>query len=75
MNYKNLFILFIFLFGLRAVAQNPHILINSGDKATVLQKIKQEPWAKSVYAEMQKEVDEYVNRHQTDPQWILSRYL
>ncbi len=75
MKYKNLFILCILLLGLQAAAQNPHILVDSSDKRAVLAKINQQTWAKSIYADMQKGVDEYVNRHQTDPQWILSRYL
>ena len=56
-------------------AQNPHILVNSSDKQTVLKKIGQQVWAKSIYSDMEKEVAPYVDRHQTDPQWILSRYL
>jgi hypothetical protein len=56
-------------------AQNPHILVNSSDKQTVLKKIRQQVWAKSIYSDMEKEVAPYVDRHQTDPQWILSRYL
>jgi hypothetical protein len=56
-------------------AQNPHILVTNGDKADVLNKIQQQAWAKSIFSEMQEEVAPYVERHQTDPQWILSRYL
>jgi hypothetical protein len=76
MNYRNLFIICLFILGIfQSTAQNPHILVNSGDKASVLQKIEQQAWAKSIYNEMQKEVTPYADRHQTDPQWILSRYL
>jgi len=75
MKYKNLFILFLLLLGLQAVTQNPHILVDSSDKQAVLAKINQQPWAKSIFDNMKKDVDEYVNRHQTNPQWILSRYL
>ncbi|MBW8330642.1 MAG: heparinase II/III-family protein [Prolixibacteraceae bacterium] len=56
-------------------AQNPHILVSSSDKQTVLKKIENQAWAKSIYSEMEKEVAPYADRHQTDPQWILSRYL
>lgn len=56
-------------------AQNPHILVASNDRADVLNKIEQQAWAKSIYADMNKSVTPYVDRHQTDPQWILSRYL
>jgi len=57
------------------LAQNPHILVSPTDKQMVLNKIDQQPWAKTIYSEMQNEVTPYVDRHQTDPQWILSRYL
>jgi hypothetical protein len=56
-------------------AQNPHILVNSADKEDILKKIDQQGWAKTIFSEMDKEVSPYVNRHQNDPQWILSRYL
>ncbi|MBW8327355.1 MAG: heparinase II/III-family protein, partial [Prolixibacteraceae bacterium] len=76
MNYKNLFIICLFILGIfQSAAQNPHILVGPADKASVLQKIEQQAWAKSIYDEMQKEVTPYADRHQTDPQWILSRYL
>ena len=57
------------------LAQNPHILVNSSDKQAVLKKIEQQAWAKSIYTGIEKKVTPYVDRHQTDPQWILSRYL
>ena len=56
-------------------AQNPHILVNDGDKQAVLKKIKEQPWAASIFDEMSKTVTPYAERHATDPQWILSRYL
>ncbi|OFX30719.1 MAG: hypothetical protein A2W92_18905 [Bacteroidetes bacterium GWA2_42_15] len=67
--------MFIVLF--KGTAQNkfPHILVTDSDKSSVLSKIEQQPWARSIYSEMQKKVQPYADRHQTDPQWILSRYL
>jgi len=58
-----------------ATAQNPHILVNAGEKQAVLDKIKQQVWAKSIFEEIQNEVNPYVERHVTNPDWILSRYL
>ncbi len=58
-----------------ATAQNPHILVNAGDKQSVLEKVKQQVWAKSIFEEIQNEVNPYVERHTTNPDWILSRYL
>jgi hypothetical protein len=59
----------------RAQNSNPHILVNEGDKQAVLDKIKQQAWAKTIFEEIKSKVTPYVNRHETDPQWILSRYL
>jgi hypothetical protein len=75
---KLLFFLFFWLicFTVKlSVAQYPHILVNAGDKQAVLDKVKQQVWAKSIFEKTQNEVDPYVNRHITDTQWILSRYL
>ena len=58
-----------------ATAQNPHILVKAGDKQAVLDKIKKQVWAKSIFEEIQNEVNPYVERHVTNPVWILSRYL
>lgn len=59
----------------RSIGQNPHILVTDGDKKEVLAKIQNQAWAKSIFSEIQNKVEPYVDRHQTDPQWILSRYL
>ena len=56
-------------------AQNPHILVNDADKQAVLNKIKEQVWAKNILEEISQSVTPYVERHATDPQWILSRYL
>ena len=56
-------------------SQNPHILVNDGDKSAVLSKIKDQIWAKSILEEISQTVTPYVERHTSDPQWILSRYL
>ena len=56
-------------------SQNPHILVNDGDKSAVLSKIKDQIWAKSILEEIRQTVTPYVERHTSDPQWILSRYL
>jgi len=75
---KLLIILIIISLGLyvrSATAQNPHILVNGGDKQAVLDKIKQQVWAKSIFDQIQNEVNPYVERHVSNPDWILSRYL
>ena len=54
---------------------HPHILVSPDDKAVILAKIEKQEWAKSFYTEMEKKVTPYVERHKTNPEWILSRYL
>lgn len=58
-----------------AQVSNPRLLVNNADKQSVLEKLNKQGWSKTIYDEMQKEVTPYVDRHQSDPQWILSRYL
>ncbi len=71
----SLVILIVFASIIILKAQNPHILVNRSDKEVVLKKIEQQGWAKSIYSDIENKVTPYVDRHQTDPQWILSRYL
>jgi len=54
---------------------HPHILVNADEKAIVLDKIKNYSWALTVFENMQKNVEPYVQRHVADREWILSRYL
>ena len=76
MSIKNFALFFIILMlGISSFAQNPHILVNDGDKKIILQKIREHAWAGKIFEEMSKTVSPYVERHATDPQWILSRYL
>ena len=73
-----LLLLFFLLFtSLKGITQDkhPHILASPPDKAIILEKISQQDWAKTIFMEMQNSVRPYVERHQTDPEWILSRYL
>lgn len=74
---KYLLILILQFLSLTGITQNthPHILANPSDKAIILEKINQQDWAKQIFEEMQKSVQPYVQRHQTDPEWITSRYL
>ncbi|MCW3108284.1 MAG: hypothetical protein JWQ09_2790 [Segetibacter sp.] len=54
---------------------HPHILVKPQDKQAVLEKINRQEWAKKVFDKMMLSVAPYVERHKTDPEWILSRYL
>jgi len=69
-----IFIFFIFSTQLIAQQNYPHILVHESDKASVLNKIKTQNWAKNIYNGMRLDVEKYVDQHQTDKEWILSRY-
>ncbi len=56
-------------------AQNPHLLVTSDDRSAILEKIEEQAWARLIYDEMMERVTPYADRHRTDPEWILSRYL
>lgn len=55
--------------------QHPHLLVNANDKSAVLEKIARQPWSGSIYKGMQNRIDLYADRHKTNPQWILGRYI
>ncbi|MGL5318901.1 MAG: heparinase II/III domain-containing protein [Bacteroidales bacterium] len=62
-----------------AEAQNhPKLIANPTDKPILLEKIKTQPWADSIFHHMEKELYPYVMRYQMtieyDPAWLLSRY-
>jgi hypothetical protein len=70
---KVLFLLVFFRYG-NAQSQ-PHILINSDRKSEIINKIEKNVWAKAIFDRTKNEIDTFVIIHQTDPEWILSRYL
>ncbi len=53
----------------------PRCLTGNTDKEYVQKIIAAETWAKDIYAEAKKNIDEYVTRHQTDSTWIVSRLM
>lgn len=55
--------------------QYPHIIVNDRDKKAVLQKIEKEPWAKAIFDQTKERLSFYVEKHQSEPDWILDRYL
>ena len=60
---------------LAAQDRYPHILVQEENKKAILEKVATQDWAKTIYTEMVQTVLPYVDRHQTDKEWILSRYL
>ena len=59
----------------KAQDTHPHIFVSPADKSIILDKIKNQEWAKNIFENMQRKVGHYVEKHQQDPEWILSRYL
>lgn len=60
---------------LAAQDRYPHILVQEENKKAILEKVATQDWVKTIYTEMVQTVLPYVDRHQTDKEWILSRYL
>ena len=56
-------------------AQYPHILVHNNDKSVILDKIEKEEWARLIFENTKKRLAVYVERHKTNPNWILDRYL
>ena len=52
----------------------PRLLVFDSQKREILQKIEDNDWAGQIYNDMLERVTPYVDRHQSDPEWILSRY-
>lgn len=53
---------------------HPRLLTNGKTgKADLKKLISKEPWAKKTFDQIRKDIDPYVNRHQTDSTWIVSR--
>ena len=77
---KSACILILFIFQLafldtKAQDTHPHIFVSPADKSIILDKIKNQEWAKNIFETMQRKVAPYVEKHQQDPEWMLSRYL
>lgn len=70
-------ILLAILVNTNSMAQfsRPHILVTDSEKAEVLKKIGGQEWARIISESMFDEVTPYVERHVSEPEWILSRYL
>ena len=53
--------------------QHPCLYATNNDKAAIQAKIKKEPWAAASWKKLLQDIDKYVDRHVTDPNWITSR--
>ena len=52
---------------------HPRIYATAAERDKLLEKIKTCKWAGDRYARLEREVKPYVERHKTDPDWIISR--
>lgn len=67
----------VLLIGFRASGNNEHprILVGSSDKEVILRKVESQKWAKDNMEKMISGLEPYIQLHEKDPEWILSRYL
>lgn len=52
---------------------HPRLLTNASEKPRLQQLVGTADWARNTFEQAKKDLDEYVNRHQTDSTWIVSR--
>lgn len=71
----SIIIVLVGLFQFGFAQQHPRILVNEQEKQQILNRIENHSWAQKIYQDMKSEVKPYVDRHQSNPEWILSRYL
>jgi hypothetical protein len=53
--------------------EHPRIYATNEDRSAIIKRIETEKWAKQSWLNLLESVDPYVTRHQTDPEWIVSR--
>lgn len=54
-------------------SEHPRILARAEDRAVVWEKIQNAPWAGEIYRRIRNNVDRLVERHVSDPEFIVSR--
>lgn len=76
---KRQFVIFLMTFvfiGETLMAQSihhPRIYVSDSDRAIVKEKISNQIWAKEAFERLRQKIDPYVKRHQSEPEWIVSR--
>lgn len=55
--------------------EHPYLIVNNKDKPAILEKIRTTQWAKNTFDALVEKLTPYVERHKTDAEWILSRYM
>lgn len=71
---KRIWIIFLFQVMAGSLwAIHPHIYVSDSDKAAIKEKISGQAWAKEAFERIKHKIDPYVERHQSEPEWIVSR--
>ncbi|MCG1037449.1 hypothetical protein [Polaribacter sargassicola] len=79
MKYKQhiyLFLVFSFIITTclaQEVVPHPRLFATNKDRTVLLDKIEKEDWAKASWKKILSEIEVHVNRHQSDPEWMVSR--
>ena len=66
-------LLFLFIPGCGEKPGHPRIYISEKGKASFTRKLETAEWARESFDKIKSGVEQYVDRHQTDPEWIISR--
>lgn len=56
-----------------AVAGHPQILVRAEDRAAMLQKLEQAPWARQALERIRGRVEEVLQETEKEPEWLVSR--
>ncbi|MDR1723847.1 MAG: heparinase II/III-family protein [Tannerella sp.] len=72
---KSLYVSLLLLlsFGMCSQSTHPRIYTTPSRKSAFVEKLQKTPWAQQSFDNLKSNVDPYVERHKTDPQWIISR--
>lgn len=54
-------------------AIHPRIYVSDSDRVAIKEKISNQIWAKEAFERLKQKIDPYVERHQSEPEWIVSR--
>ncbi len=54
-------------------AEHPRIYTKASERTNIINKIETEAWAKASWGALLQDVDVHVNRHVTNPEWMVSR--
>ncbi|MEN6324392.1 MAG: hypothetical protein ABFD09_13035 [Proteiniphilum sp.] len=73
---KNIILLFCLVLVIgngQAQVKHPRLYISDENKSSFIKKIESVEWAKLSYEGIKSKVEPYVDRHVSDPEWIISR--